>query len=95
MDMTSKEFQAHTSMFSKHNNTQHSEMFKLAVIKLTAKFTEAFGDPLSNKLNPKPIRGESMTISLESNAEPKNIKGACRVPLRYEKGAGDVVEDII
>ena len=65
--------------------------FRTTIKLLSEKFTTEFDDILSDELNPLPIKGDPMRISLKPNAIPKKVTGARRVPLRYEEGADSVV----
>ena len=62
---------------------------------MTHNFAASFKDSLSNELNPKPMKGKPMKISLKPNAIPQKVTGARQVQLRYKAGANNVVEDLI
>ena len=69
--------------------------FRTTIKLLSQEFTTEFNDILSNELNPLPMKGDPMGISLKANAIPKKVTGARRVPLRYEDGADTVVQDLM
>ena len=68
--------------------------FRTTIKLLSNEFTTEFDDILSDELNPLPMKGDPMGISLKPNAIPKKVTGARRVPLRYEDGAYTVVQDL-
>ena len=50
---------------------------------------------MSDELNPLPMKGDIMRLSLKPNAIPKKVTGARQVPLQYEEGADFVVQDLM
>ena len=54
-----------------------------------------YNTTLSDDLNPKPMKGDRMRINLKADAVPKKVMSARRVPLRYEKEADKVIQDLI
>ena len=58
--------------------------FRTTVKLLSEEFTTEFDNTLSDELNPLPMKGDPMRISLKPNAIPKKVTGARQVPLRYE-----------
>ena len=74
----------------------HEEFcFRTTVKLLSEEFTTEFDDILSDELNPLPMKGDPMRISLKLNVIPKKVAGARQVPLRYEEGADAVVQDLM
>ena len=56
----------------------------------------AYTDVISDELNPIPMQtGGNMHISLVDNCKPFKITTSRRVPLRFEKEANKVVNDLI
>ena len=69
--------------------------FRTTIRLLSNEFTTEFDNRLSDELNPLPMKGDPMKISLKPNAIPKKVTGARHVPLRYEEGADTVVQDLM
>ena len=76
-------------------NDNNEFCFRTTIRLLSNELTTKFDDILSDKLNPLPMKGDPMKISLKPNAIPKKVMGARRVPLRYEEGADTVVQDLM
>ena len=57
-------------------NDNEEFCFRTAVMLLSEKFTSEFDDKLSDELNPLPMKGDPMRISLKPNAIPKKVTGA-------------------
>ena len=61
-----------------------------------AELINAYTDTISDELNPVPMQtGGNMHISLVDNCKPFKITTSRRVPLRFEKEANKVVDDLI
>ena len=58
--------------------------FRMTIKLLSDEFTTEFDEILSDELNPLPMKGDPMRISLKPNAIPKKVTGARRVPLHCE-----------
>ena len=91
-----KEFRQIPQTFPNAILDNKDKFFFRTIIKLQSdEFTSEFDNILSDELDPKPMKGDPMQISLKPNAIPKKVTGARRVPLRYEDGADSVVQDLM
>ena len=69
--------------------------FRTTIKLLLDEFTSQLNDIRSDELNPQPMKGDPMRISLKPNAIPKKVTGARRVPLRYKEGADSIVQNLM
>ena len=76
-------------------NDNNEFCFRTTIELLLDEFTTEFNEILSDELNPLPMKGDPMQISLKSNAILKKVTGARRAPLRYEEQADSVVQDLM
>ena len=80
-----REFKRIPQGFQNTIQKDHEEFcFRTTVKLLSEEFTTEFDNILSDELNPLPITGDPMHISLMTNLIPKKVTGARQVPLRCE-----------